>query len=251
MFDSTTWSVFIAALITALATGLGALPLGIYRNMGSRSLGLANAMAGGTMLAASLALVQEGIEIGLGRTVLGIFIGLVFIAITHKYLDESQDEPLTIGLLEGADARKALMVIGIMTMHSFTEGVAVGVSHGGAESLGVFITAAIALHNIPEGLAISLVLVPRGVSILRAALWSIFSSLPQPLMAVPAFLFVEAFEPFLPAGLGFSAGAMLWMVLAELGPEASEEAGRVPAAFTMILSFAAMMLFQTLLRGGG
>jgi zinc transporter, ZIP family len=50
------------------------------------------------------------------------------------------------------------------------------------------------------------VLVPRGVSWSRAAFWSVFSSLPQPLMAVPAFVFVETFKPLLPYGLGFAAG---------------------------------------------
>jgi zinc transporter ZupT len=138
------------------------------------------------------------------------------------------------------------MIVAVMTAHSFSEGVGVGVSYGGGEELGAFITAAIAVHNIPEGLAISLVLVPRGVSVLGAAGWSIFSSLPQPLMAVPAFVFVEAFTPFLPAGLGFAAGAMIWMVLAELRPDALAAApGRVVAA-AGILSFAAMMAFQEL-----
>ena len=108
------------------------------------------------------------------------------------------------------------MIVGVMTLHSFAEGVGVGVAFGVEETFGVLIGVAIAVHNIPEGLAISLVLVPRGTSPRAAAAWSIFSSLPQPLMAVPAFLFIESFTKFLPVGLGFAAGAMLWLVVADL-----------------------------------
>ena len=110
----------------------------------------------------------------------------------------SRRDHLELGALRGADALKAFMIVGVMTAHSFTEGVGVGVSFGAGEALGVLIAIAIAVHNIPEGLAISLVLVPRGVRVRSAAAWSIFSSLPQPLMAVPAFLFVETFAPSWP-----------------------------------------------------
>lgn len=106
----------------------------------------------------------------------------------------------------GLDARKALLVVGVITVHSFTEGVGIGVSFGGSQALGLFISLALAVHNVPEGLAISLVLVPRGVGRVRAAFWSVFSSLPQPLMAVPAFVFVGVFRELLPYGLGFAAG---------------------------------------------
>jgi zinc transporter ZupT len=132
-----------------------------------------------------------------------------------------------------------------MTAHSFAEGIGVGVSFGGGEKLGLFITAAIAIHNIPEGLAISLVMVPKGTKPVKAALWSIFTSLPQPLMAVPAFLFVLLFEPWLPVGLGLAAGAMIWMVFAELIPDAYEGgASGAAIGIAVTLAFAALLAFQ-------
>jgi zinc transporter ZupT len=65
-------------------------------------------------------------------------------------------------------------------------------------------------------------------------------------MAAPAYLFVEAFRPFLPIGLGLAAGAMLWMVFAELFPEALEHVRSEAAATAVALAFAAMMAFQLL-----
>lgn len=103
------------------------------------------------------------------------------------------------------------------------------------------------VHNIPEGLAISLVLVPRGTSVSSAAGWSIFSSLPQPLLAVPAFLFVDTFKSVLPVALGFAAGAMVWMVLGELVPEALETASAKVVALAGGTAFALMLGFQLLL----
>jgi zinc transporter ZupT len=144
--------------------------------------------------------------------------GVVVIWLFRRWIGER--DGLVLGRLSGADAMKALVIVAVMTVHSAAEGVGVGVSYGGGEALGILITLAIAAHNVPEGLAISLVLVPRGASVRSAAWWSVFSSLPQPLIAPFAYLFVEAFTPVLPAGLGFAAGAMLWMVWSELLPEA-------------------------------
>ena len=171
--------------------------------------------------------------------------GVVFIFISGRIIDHGRE--LHLGALEGADARKALLIVGIMTLHSFAEGVGVGVAFGVQETFGILIGVAIAVHNIPEGLAISLVLIPRGASTRAAAAWSIFSSLPQPLMAVPAFLFVEAFSEFLPIGLGFAAGAMLWLVVADLIPEALETTRPWTVAYTVAGSALAMLVFVLVL----
>ncbi|WP_445665674.1 ZIP family metal transporter [Fodinibius sp. AD559] len=241
------FDVFIYALITAVATGLGALPFFFFKNLTRNWLGISNAIASGLMIAASFGLIYEGTNHDLWFTFYGIIIGLVFIIGSKKILNK-YDNRFSIKNIDKVDSTKMLLIVGIMTVHSFTEGVSVGVSFSGGLDLGLFITTAIAVHNIPEGLAISLVLIPRGTSPLKAAGWSIFSSLPQPLMAVPAFLFVEIFRTYLPMGLGFAAGAMIWMVFAELIPDAMEESDTSTVATTITISIALMIIFQVLIE---
>jgi len=168
----------------------------------------------------------------------------VFIAASRWFLGRFDD--ISVGALRGADARKGLLIVGVMTVHSVAEGVGMGVSFGGGAELGIFISLAIAVHNIPEGLAISLVLIPRGVSVWKAGGWSFFSSIPQPLLAVPAFLFVLQFQEFLAAGFGFAAGAMGWMVLKELMPEAREEMGSEWRPWVVATGAAAVMVMLQL-----
>jgi zinc transporter ZupT len=239
MTEPTLLIVFIAALVTALATGLGALPLLAARKMSARTLSMGNALAAGLMLAASVTLVIEGFELSGPRTIGGIVLGVVAIWMVKKLLD--RQGKVSLGDMQGADAMKVLMIMGVMTAHSAAEGIGVGVAFGGGRPLGDLITVAIALHNVPEGLAIALVMVPRGASVAKAGWWAIVSSLPQPLLAVPAFLFVLYFAPVLPVGLGLAAGAMLWMIFSELLPEAQEEADSSTIGVVVTLAFAAMM----------
>lgn len=242
MIDINVWTVAVAAAITAATTGLGALPFLFVGGVSRWWLGVSTAAAAGLMLAASHSLIAEGFQASPGRTIAGILLGLVLVVAANRLLTRHND--VDVAELGGADARKALLILGIMTAHSFAEGVGVGVSFGGSEALGVFIASAIAVHNIPEGLAISLVLVPRGTPVWKAGAWSIFTSLPQPLMAVPAYLFVLAFEPWLPVGLGLAAGAMIWMVFAELIPDALDRISGSAAGVAVVLAFVVLLAFQ-------
>jgi len=244
MVTSTLLVVFLAALATALCTGLGALPLLAMRDVPKRWMALSTAAAGGLMLAASHALIAEGAGLDAATTMLGILAGLGGILLGQRLVADVP--PIPALAAKGIDPAKALLIVGVMTVHSFAEGVGVGVSFGGTPELATFITTAIAVHNIPEGLAIALLLVPAGMSVGRAAAWGVFSSLPQPLMAVPAFLAVEAFRPFLPFGLGLAAGAMIWMVIAELLPDTFKEAEPRDVGIVVTLAFTAMLAFQLL-----
>ena len=239
--------VFIAGLITALFTGLGAIPFFFVRNVSDRTMGIANAIASGLMLGASIGLVVEGAEYSLTRVGVGILLGLLLVVVAHNLIDRHGE--VDFGELGQANGRKMLLIVGIMFVHSFAEGIGVGVAYGGetGDVLGRLITIAIAVHNIPEGLAIALVLVPRGTSVWKAGWWAIFSSLPQPFMAALAFLFVLFFEPFLPVGLGLAGGAMIWMVFSELMPETEGKISTSTAVITMGLATLAMMTFQDFL----
>jgi zinc transporter ZupT len=236
--------VFLYALLTAIATGLGAIPFMFVREVSQRFAAYSAAIAGGLMLGASFGLVDEGTAYGRGATLIGALIGVAFIMVTQRLLGDQDGQDLVFEAARGEGAKKMLLILIVMTVHSFAEGIAVGVSFGGGVTLGAVITIAIALHNIPEGVAISAVLRPQGVSLARCAGWSVFSSLPQPLMAVPAFLFVETFRAALPYGLGFAAGAMIFMVLVELLPEAYEHGDRAQVATLATASAVGMVLFQ-------
>ena len=236
--------VFLYALGTAIATGFGALPFLAVRDLSPRAMATANAIAAGLMLGASIGLLAEGERVGAGATFVGALLGVAFVLLTQRVLGDREPE---FGALRGAGARRVLLVLVVMTVHSFAEGVAVGVSFGGGGALATAITVAIAVHNIPEGLAISAVLRAQGASVPACAAWSVFSSLPQPLMAVPAYLFVRQFASLLPYGLGFAAGAMVFLVLEELLPEAYAHARATHIAVITGLTTTAMLLFQQVL----
>ena len=126
--------------------------------------------------------------------------------------------------------------------HFCCKGVSFGGEHG--NDLGVFISASLAVHNVPEGLAVAIVLLPRKVSKATAAIWCVVTSLPQPLMAVPAFIFVHSFLPLLPVGLGFAGGAMMWVAFMELLLEAYEDTDLVTTGVVSTAALAVMISVQ-------
>ncbi len=261
--------VFVAGLITALATGLGALPFVVVDDFSDRWNVALWGIASGIMVAASLfGLVNEGLAYAASGVptllVGGLLTGVVLVEVSDRVLDavdiggDDSSQPLDDGghdhdsahdhdhvidpeaFAEG-DLKKLVLILGILTVHSFPEGVAVGVSFarlgldGGLSILGlsvpllaVFMTIAISIHNIPEGTAIAIPMRAMGLSSPRMIGAAVFSSLPQPIGAVIAFAFVRWAEAFLPFGFGFAAGAMIYLVLTEFIPEAIETGVDLP-----------------------
>jgi zinc transporter ZupT len=198
------------------------------------------------MLSASGALLLAGNDEATGLTLIGVVAGVAMVMGVRRALAAHPIEQ--VGMLTGAGAQRGLVIMLVMLIHSLAEGVGIGVSFADGAHLGVPIAIAMAVHNIPEGLAISLVLVPQGVSVSRAAGWSIVSSLPQPLAAVPALLFVQHVSQVLPAGLGFAGGAMAALAALDLVPEARKSRSRSSVAVLLTAAFMCMTAFQVLLR---
>ncbi|WP_135853044.1 ZIP family metal transporter [Halorussus salinus] len=271
--------VFVAGLVTALATGLGALPFFVVDDFSDRWNVALWGLASGIMVAASLfGLVNEGLAYASGGfptlMVGGLLAGVLLVEVAdraldaidigkhadeesdgsetddHHHADEEvhadgghghDDHAMEAEAIATGNLKTLVLVLGILTVHSFPEGVAIGVSfaelgfEGGIPILGfsvpllaVFMTVAISIHNVPEGLAISIPMRAMDVSKWRMVGAAVFSSLPQPIGAVVAFVFVRWAQEFLPFGFGFAAGAMIYLVATEFVPEALETGADLP-----------------------
>lgn len=244
--------VFAYGLLTCLTTGLGAVPFLFVHpgHIGIWGLSVANAVAAGMMLAASSGMLLEAHE-HCGFLDWQIFAGLLagglFIRASEGLHGDDEEEESEIAalheaLVERKQWRKAMLIFTVMFCHSAAEGIAVGVAFSRRlnTEFGVYISLLLAVHNVPEGLAVALVLVPRGVSATLTALIAILTSVPQPPLALAAFLFVEVFQWLLPLGLAFAAGAMVYVSLHELLVESVEQLGVTKATLASSLSFVTM-----------
>lgn len=182
------------------------------------------------------------------QTLLGLMLGCSFLSLVGRYLDQERLERLLPNFVGG---RLGMLVFISMFFHSIPEGVAVGVGFASPahvaelSNLGVYIAIAIAIHNIPEGLAVALPLHSKGVSLHRCFWMAVVTSLPQPLAAVPASLLVWFFKPLMIPSFGFAAGAMMYLVIQELLPEALESEKAEKVAWSFMFGFALMVLVQT------
>jgi len=247
----------VAGVLASIACGLGALPLAIRGLNLERRVGLGYAFAAGLMFSASVYnLLLPAFTLGADDaskitpvllTLGGMALGAGFLWWIERSLTPERLESGALGALGG---RTGALVFLAMTFHSIPEGVAVGVGYGSethlaqGQAFGDYIAVAIGIHNIPEGLAVALPMRLRGVPVWKGALLATVTSLPQPIAAVPSSLLVWLFEPLMLPFLGFAAGAMMYLVLMELIPEALEKHGRAETAWLFLAGFGVMALVQ-------
>ena len=255
MMDQSTLILMTATtgVISALATGLGAIPVHFMNNNSKVMRAFSSSIAAGMMISASVfSLVQEAINLkdrfpyANYIVIVGLLMGAGFYWLTKKILEKYhlENHVMTHGL-----SRRGILLFIAMFIHSIPEGIAIGVGFAtGNLQFGMIMVMAISVHNIPEGIAVSLPLKADGVSTPKCALAAILTSIPQPIMAVPAALLTWAFAPLLPIGLGFAGGAMIYIVLDDLIPESLKDGGKTLTAWGVILGLSAMLLITNLLN---
>lgn len=253
----------VGILIPLLGTTLGASA--VFFQKGAMRRGLQRAMLGfasGVMIAASVwSLLLPAIETAQAAggpawvpAVVGFLCGNGFLLaldmlIPHLHLDSDRPEGRPSGL------SRSFMLVLAVTLHNIPEGMAVGVVLAGMLRGGTGISAAdafalvigIAIQNLPEGAIISMPLVGSGMTRRRSFGYGFLSGVVEPIGALVTILLTSLVTRILPYLLAFAAGAMLYVVVEELIPEAQagehSNVGTVGTAF----GFALMMLLDVAL----
>lgn len=229
-------NTIIGILIPFFGTSLGAgCVFLLKKDMKMSMQNLLLGFASGVMVAASVwSLLIPSIDMStsLGKfsfipAAVGFILGILFLllldkTIPHMHIDNSK---------EGVESKlkKSTMLVLAVTLHNIPEGMAVGVVFSGVlmNSAGITLAGAIALsvgiaiQNFPEGAVISMPLINEGVSKKKAFSYGVLSGIVEPIGAVITILLSSYIISFLPYLLSFAAGAMIYVVVEELIPEAS------------------------------
>jgi ZIP family zinc transporter len=133
-------------------------------------------------------------------------------------------------------------------LHNLPEGMAIGVGFSHADlAVGVPLTTAIAIQDIPEGLAVALALRGGGMSALSAVLVAAATGIVEPIGALVGVGLTGGLELAYPIGLGLAAGAMIFVVSHEVIPETHRNGHQTPATLGLMVGFALMMVLDTTL----
>lgn len=248
--------IFIALLIPFLGTALGsAFVFFMKKEINPLLQKVLLGFASGVMVAASVwSLLIPGMEMGgVWQVTAGLLGGFAMLLI----IDQVTPHLHLVGGPEGPKSklsRTAMLALAV-TIHNFPEGMAVGVAIAGALSGGAGISTAgalalslgIAIQNVPEGAIISMPLRAAGNSRLKAFWIGALSGIVEPMGGALVILLAAMVTPLMPSLLALAAGAMLYVVVEELVPEASQGEHSNFATVGFAIGFALMMVLDVVL----
>ena len=257
--------VILGLIIPFLGTTLGAsLVFFLKKELNNKLQKILLGFASGVMIAASIwSLIipainmseESGMQLPWIPAAVGFLLGIGFLLlldtiIPHLHLNSNEVE----GIKPKKSLKKSTMLVLAVTLHNIPEGMAVGVVLaaalqqnsmllGGALALSI----GIAIQNFPEGAIISMPLIGEGYNKPKAFLMGAMSGIVEPIAAVITLLMITFITPVLPYLLVFAAGAMIYVVVEELIPEAQEGKHSNWATIALAFGFVLMMILDVAL----
>jgi ZIP family zinc transporter len=254
-------SALVGGMIAAMATALGTVPVMFSQRLSDRVQDTLFGFGAGVMLAAcAFSLVIPGLEaaktsgvFGGGRWAAGSVIGIAILLGAGALLSMDRLLPHEhfIKGREGQSAQKLrrtwLFVIAI-ALHNLPEGLAIGVGYAGNEGVRAdALATGIAIQDVPEGLVVAVALLAAGYRRAFAVGLGMASGLIEPIGAVIGAAVVGYSASMLPWGLGFAAGAMLFVISHEIIPESHRKGHEAFATGGLMIGFVVMMILDTAL----
>jgi len=246
-------------LIAAMATAAGAVPVLLARSIGARTVDTLLGFGAGVMLAATaFSLVMPALAsaaaLGMstwssgGVVVAGILLGAGALLLTDHFMPHEHVENALVDNRSQADIARVWLFVATIALHNVPEGLAIGVGFAQDEiGKGAALAGGIAIQDIPEGLVVAAALVSAGYGRVFAFVVAALTGLAEPVAAVMGASVVGVFVSILPWALAFAAGAMLFVVSHEIIPESQRRGNASLATSGLTVGFALMMLLDTAL----
>lgn len=238
------WQGLRASLLAGLATGLGAIPVLFMRRPSDSLMAPMLGLAGGMMLAASLfsLLVPAVQTVAVSPAPWGLGLATAGALLAGAALMQAMDRRTEHAHVETIESGRAMpqvsLVVAAIALHNVPEGLAVGVSAAAGVDHGM--TLGIAIQNLPEGWIVASAMIALGAGPLRAAVMALCTGLVEPVGGLFGVIASSVAGAALPLALAAAAGAMLWVVSHELIP-ASHRPGKEAAGTAGLLAGFAVM----------
>jgi ZIP family zinc transporter len=246
--------VLLTALGVGGATVLGSLIGFVFKNISHKFSDIVLSFAAGVMLAAAvlgliLPSIEYGGEWGLLYTIPGIFAGALCLGVIDKLTPHLHKlVGPDIERHNNASLNKVLLFVMAIAIHNLPEGVAAGVGFGsGDTSQALLIAGGIALQNIPEGMVIIGPMLASGVSAKRTFLLASLTGVVEVIGTLIGFFAVSFSQAILPFALAFAGGTMLYVISDEMIPETHAHGSERGATYALLVGFCVMLVTDVLL----
>ena len=251
----------LEVLLTALGVGgatlIGAIFGLIFKKQTHKFSDIVLSFAAGIMLAAAvIGLILPSIELG-GKysiiiTVIGIFVGAIFLNLIDRFTPHLH-QPLGDDASEeehhfNAKKSKVLLFVMAIAIHNLPEGIAAGVGFGSGDTTRALIIAGgIALQNIPEGMVIIGPMLAAGVKPRRTFIIALATGLVEVVGTLLGYFAVSIASFILPFALAFAGGTMIYVISDEMIPETHAHGSQRGATYALLIGFCVMLVTDVLL----